>query len=293
MTATADSDLSSTSAAAGPSPSSEVTWQVAVLIGTGSIGVAIGRRCATGRRLLLADYNETQLAAVAEQLRGEGYEVDTRAVDVSDQGSVDALAGYAATLGTVTRLVHAAGVSPNQAPPERIIAVDLLGTVYVLEAFGRIVGAGGSGIVIASQAGHMGSFAPELEHSLAYGPVEELHQLPALAEVDGSGPAYVISKRANALRVQAAAVSWGDRGARINSLSPGIISTPLARDEMTGPGAAGYQRMLAASAAKRMGTPAEIADLAAFLLDERGAFVTGSDILVDGGVIAAMRAGRL
>jgi short chain dehydrogenase len=165
-----------------------VIRQVAVLIGTGSIGVAIGRRCATGRRLLLADYNETQLAAVAEQLRGEGYEVDTRAVDVSDQASVDALAEYATTLGTVTRLVHAAGVSPNQAPPERIIAVDLLGTVYVLEAFGRIVGEGGSGIVIASQAGHMGSFTPELEHALAYGAVEELHQLPELAEIDGSRP---------------------------------------------------------------------------------------------------------
>jgi NAD(P)-dependent dehydrogenase (short-subunit alcohol dehydrogenase family) len=217
VTATADTDPPSPSAAAEPSSSSELTPQVAVLIGTGSIGVAIGRRCSTGRRLLLADYNETQLAAVAEQLRGEGYEVDTRAVDVSDQASVDALAEYAATLGTVTRLVHAAGVSPNQAPPERIIAVDLLGTVYVLEAFGRIVGASGSGVVIASQAGHMGSFSPELEHTLAYGSVEELHQLPALAEIDGSGPAYVIAKRANALRVQAAAVSWGDRGARINS----------------------------------------------------------------------------
>lgn len=267
--------------------------EIAVLIGTGSIGVAIARRCATGRRLLLADYNETQLATVAKQLFGEGYEVDTRVVDVSDRGSVESLASYAASLGTVTRLVHAAGVSPTQAPPERIVAVDLFGTAYVLDAFGQVVGAGGSGVVIASQAGHMGTFPADLEHTLAYGTIEELHDLPALAEVDGSGPAYVIAKRANALRVQAAAVTWGERGARINCLSPGIISTPLARDEMTGPNAEGYQRMLQRAAVKRMGTPAEIADLAAFLLDERGGFVTGSDILCDGGVIAAMRAGAL
>ncbi|MEI2774644.1 MAG: SDR family oxidoreductase [Tetrasphaera sp.] len=173
------------------------------------------------------------------------------------------------------------------------VAVDLLGTAYVLDAFGAVIGSGGSGIVIASQAGHMGAFPADLEHALAYGSIEELHDLPALATIDGSGPAYMIAKRANALRVQAAAVPWGERGARINCLSPGIISTPLARDEMSRPNADGYQRTQQVSLARRMGTPAEIAELAALLLDERGGFITGSDILCDGGVIATMRAGVL
>lgn len=271
-----------------------MTDTVTVLIGTGSIGLAIARRAAIGRTLLLADYNETQLAAVAEQLQGEGYDVETRITDVSDQPSVEALAEFAASLGDVMRVVHAAGVSPNQASPERIVAVDLLGTAYVLEAFAGVIADGGSGVVIASQAGHMGpGFPAEFETKLAYAPIAELETLPELADgaIDGSGAAYGLAKRANALRVQAAALPWGERGARINCLSPGIISTPLARDEMTGPNAAGYARMIETSAARRMGTPSDVAELAALLLDERGSFVTGSDFLIDGGVIAAMRGG--
>ncbi|MFE7423451.1 SDR family oxidoreductase [Rhodococcus sp. NPDC057529] len=270
--------------------------EVAVLIGTGSIGLAAARRVACGRTLLLADHNPQQLDTVADLLRGEGYEIRTRVTDVSDRAAIAALADTAAELGTVTRLVHAAGVSPVQASTERIIHVDLLGTAYVLEEFARVIGDGGSGIVIASMAGHMGPRFPEkLEHTLAYATLEELAGSAVLApeNVGDSGAAYVLAKRANALRVQSAAITWGDRGARINCLSPGIISTPLARDEMSGPSAAGYEAMVTTSAAGRMGTPTEVADLAAFLLEPTGSFITGADILIDGGVIAAQKAGRL
>jgi NAD(P)-dependent dehydrogenase (short-subunit alcohol dehydrogenase family) len=270
--------------------------EIAVLIGAGSIGVAIGRRVGVGRTLLLADFNEATMASVADTLRGEGYEVSTQQVDIADHASVAALASTAAGLGDVSRVVVAAGVSPVQATTERVLHVDLLGTAYVLEEFGRIITAGGSGLVIASMAGHMGEGYPrDVEHALAYTPAAELLGLPFLAadQVGDSGAAYMLAKRANALRVQAEAVKWGERAARVNCLSPGIISTPLAQEEMSGPNAAGYRAMIETSAAGRMGTPTDVADIAAFLMGPQGAFITGSDLLIDGGVIAAMRAGQL
>jgi len=274
----------------------DTTREIAVVIGSGSIGVAIGRRAAVGKQLLLADFNEEAMAGVAEQLRGEGYEVTTHHIDISDHDSVKELAATAAAMGDVTRVVIAAGVSPVQATTERVLHVDLLGTAYVLEEFGRVVAPGGAGVVIASMAGHMGEgFSNEVEHALAYTPTAELLDLPFLApdEVGNSGQAYTLAKRANALRVQASAVSWGARGARVNCLSPGIISTPLAQDEMSGPNAAGYAAMIDTSAAGRMGNPSEIGDIAAYLLGAEGSFVTGADLLIDGGVIAAMKAGQL
>ncbi|MET3935622.1 SDR family oxidoreductase [Arthrobacter sp. OAP107] len=270
--------------------------EVAVIIGSGSIGVAIGRTAGVGRKVVLADYSEETMNAAAVQLRGEGYEVTTHAIDISDHDAVAALADTATSLGDVTRVVLAAGVSPVQATTERVLHVDLLGTAYVLEEFGRVIAPGGSGIVISSMAGHMGEGYPrDVEHALAYTATGELLDLPFLAAdtVGDSGAAYTLAKRGNALRVQAAAVTWGGRGARINSLSPGIISTPLAQDEMSGPFAEGYRTMIRTSAAGRMGTPAEVAATAAFLLGPEGAFITGSDLLMDGGVIAAMRAGQL
>jgi NAD(P)-dependent dehydrogenase (short-subunit alcohol dehydrogenase family) len=270
--------------------------EVAVIIGSGSIGAAIGGAAGIGRQVLLADYSEETMTAIAGQFRGEGYEVTTHPIDISNHDAVAALADAAARLGDVTRVVLAAGVSPVQATTERVLNVDLLGTAYVLEEFGRVIAAGGSGIVISSMAGHMGEgYPPEIEHALAYAPTTELLNLPFLTaeKVGDSGAAYTLAKRANALRVQAAATTWGARGARINSLSPGIISTPLAQDEMSGPFAEGYRTMIRTSAAGRMGTPAEVAATAAFLLGPEGAFITGSDLLMDGGVIAAMRAGQL
>ncbi|KAG9518609.1 MFS general substrate transporter, partial [Aureobasidium melanogenum] len=256
--------------------------EVAVLIGTGSIGLAIIRRIAAGRTLLLADYNEQQLASIAELLRNEGYDVQTQATDISKQEAVAALAKRAASLGSVTRLVHAAGVSPNQASPRQVIHVDLLGTDYILEYFGEVMDRGGSGIVVSSQAGHMGErLSAEVEYDLAYKPVSELQNHPILSGVKDSMEAYILAKRSNTLRVQAEAITWGQRGARINSISPGIICTPLARHELASPSAALYQEMIKESAAGRMGNPSEVGEIAALLLDERGAFVTGTDLLMD------------
>lgn len=268
---------------------------VQVVIGAGSIGQAIARRTGAGKHVLLADFNETNLQNAKTALEDAGHTVSTQRVDVSDAASVRALAQAAAGLGDVVQVISTAGVSPVQAPAEAVLAVDLYGTAVVLEEFGTVIAPGGAGVHISSMAGHMPPpLDPETAHALAFTPVEELLALPVLAPdaVPNSGAAYAISKQANHLRVQAAAVPWGDRGARVNCISPGIILTPLARDEMSGPGAAGYQKMIEVSAAGRVGTADEVATAAAFLLGPDAGFITGTDLLIDGGVIAALRAGR-
>jgi NAD(P)-dependent dehydrogenase (short-subunit alcohol dehydrogenase family) len=268
---------------------------VQVVIGAGSIGQAIARRTGAGKHVLLADFNETNLQNAKTALEDAGHTVSTQRVDVSDAASVRALAQAAAGLGDVVQVVSTAGVSPVQAPAEAVLAVDLYGTAVVLEEFGTVIAPGGAGVHISSMAGHMPPpLDPETAHALAFTPVEELLALPVLAPdaVPNSGAAYAISKQANHLRVQAAAVPWGDRGARVNCISPGIILTPLARVEMSGPGAEGYQKMIEVSAAGRVGTADEVATAAAFLLGPDAGFITGTDLLIDGGVIAALRAGR-
>jgi NAD(P)-dependent dehydrogenase (short-subunit alcohol dehydrogenase family) len=272
-----------------------MSTNVLVVIGAGSIGQAIARRTGAGKHLLLADFNETTLQNAKTALEDAGHTVSTQRVDVSDAASVRALAQAAAGLGDVVQVISTAGVSPVQAPAEAVLAVDLYGTAVVLEEFGTVIAPGGAGVHISSMAGHMPPpLDPETAHALAFTPVEELLALPVLAPdaVPNSGAAYAISKQANHLRVQAAAVPWGDRGARVNCISPGIILTPLARDEMSGPGAAGYQKMIEVSAAGRVGTADEVATAAAFLLGPDAGFITGTDLLIDGGVIAALRAGR-
>ena len=268
---------------------------VQAIIGAGSIGQAIARRTGAGKHLLLADFNETNLQNARTALEDAGHTVSTQRVDVSDADSVRALARAAAGLGDVVQIISTAGVSPVQAPPAAVLAVDLYGTAVVLEEFGKVIAPGGAGVHISSMAGHMPPpLDSETAHALAFTPVEELLALPVLAPdaVPNSGAAYAISKRANHLRVQAAAMTWGDRGARVNCLSPGIILTPLARDEMSGPGAEGYRKMIEVSAAGRVGTADEVATAAVFLLGPDAGFITGTDLLIDGGVIAALRAGR-
>ena len=268
---------------------------VQVVIGAGSIGQAIARRTGAGKHLLLADFSETNLQNAKTTLEDAGHTVSTQRVDVSDAASVRALAQAAAELGDVVQVISTAGVSPVQAPAQAVLAVDLYGTAVVLEEFGKVIAPGGAGVHISSMAGHMPPpLDPEIAHALAFSPVEELLALPALSEaaVPNSGAAYAISKQANHLRVQAAAVTWGDRGARVNCISPGIILTPLARDEMSGPGAEGYRQMIETSPARRVGTADEVATAAAFLLGPDAGFITGTDLLIDGGVIAALRAGR-
>lgn len=196
--------------------------------------------------------------------------------------------------GDITGLIHAAGVSPSQASPATILKVDLYGTALVLEEFGKVIARDGSGVVIASQSGHCPpAVTPKQNNVLATTPTDELLALPMLQQVTDSLHAYQISKRGNSLRVMAEAVRWGRRGARINTISPGIIMTPLARVELTGPRGAGYRRMIELSAVGRAGTPDEVGTVGALLMGPEGAFITGSDFLMDGGVTAAYWNGEL
>ena len=269
---------------------------VIVVIGAGQIGQAIARRVGFGKHVLLADMRHDNANAAAEILANAGYEVSVAAVDASSREAVHALVETAAGLGDVAGLIHAAGVSPTQASPATILKVDLYGTALVLEEFGKVIARGGAGVVIASQSGHrLPPLTVEQNKALATTPVEELLNLPFLQpdQVTDSLHAYQISKRGNSLRVMAEAVRWGRRGARINTISPGIIMTPLAKDELTGPRGEGYRRMIELSAAGRAGTPDEVATVGALLMGPDGGFITGSDFLMDGGVTAAYWYGEL
>jgi NAD(P)-dependent dehydrogenase (short-subunit alcohol dehydrogenase family) len=269
---------------------------VIVVIGPGSIGQAIARRVRAGKYVLLADLRPENADAAAEVLINAGFEVNTAIVDVSSRESVHALVQTATALGEVTGVIHAAGVSPSQASPQTILSVDLYGTALVLEDFGNVIAPGGSGLVIASQSGHrLGALTVEEDAALATTPADELLALPMLQpdRVKDSLHAYQLSKRGNSLRVMAEAVRWGKRGARVNTISPGIIITPLAKDELTGPRGEGYRRMIELCPAGRAGTPDEIGTVGALLMGPQGEFITGSDFLMDGGVTAAYRFGDL
>jgi NAD(P)-dependent dehydrogenase (short-subunit alcohol dehydrogenase family) len=270
--------------------------KIVVLIGAGSIGQAIARRVSAGKHILLADLRKENADAAAKTLSEAGFEVITAKVDVASRSSVEALVKTATLLGEITEVIHSAGVSPSQASVETILQVDLYGTALLLEGFGNVIAAGGSGVVIASQSGHrLPGLTPEQNKALATTPVEELLKLPMLQpdQIKDTLYAYQISKRCNSLRVMAEAVRWGKRGARINTISPGIIITPLAKDELTGPRGAGYRNMIEKSPAGRPGTPDEVGNVAALLMGQDGAFITGSDFLMDGGVTAAYWFGEL
>ena len=274
---------------------SENSKEIVIVTGAGAIGQAIARRISAGKTVLFADINKEAGERAADGLRSIGFETESIEVDVSSRDSVKAMAAAAIKLGSVVHLVHTAGLSPAQASPEAIVAVDLVGTANVLDEVGSVIASGGSGVVISSQAGYMlPPLSAEQNQALGQTPADELSQLPFLqpSEVPNSGMAYALAKRANTLRVQAASVEWGDRGARLNSLSPGIIMTPLAQDEFNGPGGEGYREMVETSSVGRVGTPDEVGTAAAFLLGRDGAFITGSDLLIDGGVIAAIATGR-
>jgi NAD(P)-dependent dehydrogenase (short-subunit alcohol dehydrogenase family) len=269
---------------------------VIVVIGAGSIGQAIARRVSTGKHVVLADLRKENADAAAKVLSDAGFEVSTTTVDVSSRASVHALVETAAKVGAITGVIHAAGVSPTQASPATILKVDLYGTAVVLEEFGSVIAAGGAGVVIASQSGHrLPALTPEQNKALATTPADELLALPMLQPDQVTDPlhAYQVSKRGNSLRVMAEALRWGKRGARINTISPGIIITPLARDELTGPRGPGYRRMIELCPVGRAGTPDEVGAVGALLMGPDGAFITGSDFLMDGGVTAAYWYGEL
>ncbi|MBT3068085.1 SDR family oxidoreductase [Rhodoferax sp. U11-2br] len=269
---------------------------VIVVVGAGSIGQAIARRVGAGKHVLLASLTAQEANLAAKAFEDSGFTVSVAAVDITSRESVQALVNTATDLGNVTGLIHAAGVSPSQASPATILRVDLYGTALVLELFGEVIARGGAGVVISSQSGHrLHALKPAQDKALATTPVEELLQLDFLKAEHVTDPllAYQLSKRANSLRVMAEAVRWGQRGARINSISPGIIITPLAKDELTGPRGIGYRRMIEGCPVGRAGTPDEVGQVAALLMGPDGAFITGSDFLMDGGVTAAYRFGDL
>ena len=266
------------------------------MIGSGGMGQAIARRLGPGRAVLLADVSEETLQSVSELLARDGHQVTTHPVDVASRGSVAAVAEAARSLGEVAQVVHTAGLSPAQASAAAILAVDLLGVALVLDELGRVIAPGGAGVVIASMAGHlMPPLGADQEWQLANGPADELLRLPFASpeQVTDPGAAYALAKRANILRVQAASASWGERGARINSISPGVIATGMGHQELESEVGPVMRAMIAASATARLGTADDIAAAAAFLLGPASSFITGTDLLVDGGVVAAIRAGRL
>jgi len=269
---------------------------VIVVIGAGSIGQAIARRVSSGKHVLLADLHQENADAAAKVLNDAGFEVSTVIVDVSSRESVHALVEAARAIDIVTGVIHAAGVSPAQASTATILKVDLYGTALVLEEFGNVIAQGGAGVVIASQSGHrLPALSSDQNKALATTPADELLSLPMLQrdQVSDTLHAYQISKRGNSLRVMAEAVRWGKRGARVNTISPGIIITPLAKDELTGPRGEGYRRMIELCPAGRAGTPDEVGTLGALLMGPEGAFITGSDFLMDGGVTASYFYGEL
>lgn len=267
----------------------QMNKKVIVVIGAGSIGQAIVRRVGAGKHILLSDLNQANNEAAAKTLSEAGFEVSTTTVEISSRQSVQSLVGTATKIGNVTGLIHAAGVSPSQASPATILKVDLFGTAVILEEFGNIIAEGGAGVVISSQSGHrLPALTPEQNKALATTPADKILELPFLQlnQITDSLHAYQLSKRGNALRVMAEAVRWGKRGARINSISPGIIITPLAKDELTGPRGDVYRKMINTCAVGRAGTPDEVGNVANLLMGQDGAFITGSDFLMDGGVTA-------
>lgn len=266
---------------------------VLVITGTGGMGVAVARRLGTGRHIILADIDEARITPVVDELTALGYTATAHVTDVSDVDSVRSLAAASASLGPVMSLVHTAGLSPVQAPVEAVLRVDLLGTALVIDAFGDVIARGGAGVVIASMAGTLGSLDREVEGRLALTPAADLLALDDLsaAAVPDSATAYVVAKRANQVRVRAAANAWGRRGARINSISPGVIATPMGNAELSGPSGEVMSAMIAGSATQRIGTPEDIAAVTEFLLSPAASYVTGTDVLVDGGVVASFFAG--
>ncbi len=270
--------------------------EVVVVIGTGGMGQAVARRLGPSRSLVLADVAPALLDTVSTTLTAEGHLVTPVVIDISDADAVAGLASTASAQGPVRFVIHTAGLSPVQASAEAILKVDLLGVAFTLEEFAPAVAPGGCGVVIASMAGHLAPAIPaEEESQLALTPARELAALPALeaSRHQDPGLAYAYAKRAAHLRVRAASVEWGRRGARVNSISPGVISTSMGQAELQGPTGSFMRDMVRGSGTSRLGTADDIAAAVEFLVSPAASFVTGTDLLVDGGVIGAMTTGQI
>ena len=269
---------------------------VIIWTGAGQIGMAIARRVGYGKKLLVGDKSLANAQAIAKIMNEAGFDVEPMEMDLSSRASIQSMVARAQELGEVARLINAAGVSPSQASIETILAVDLYGTAVLLEEVGKVITRGGVGVTISSQSGkRMPQLTPAEDRALATTPTEELLDLPLLQpkNVRDTLHAYQLAKRCNEKRVMFEAVRWGERGARINSISPGIVVTPLALDEFNGPRGDFYKNMFAKCPAGRPGTADEISALAELVMGPQGAFITGSDFLIDGGATASYYYGPL
>lgn len=270
--------------------------EVMIVTGAGQISMAIARRMGHGMKIVMGDKNPDNAQAIAETMNNAGYDVVPFEMDLSNRESIKALIEKAQEFGTITMLVNGAGVSPSQAPIEAILHVDLYGTAVLLEEVGKVIAPGGVGVTISSQSGHrMPALSPEQDEQLACTPTEELLSLPLLQPeaIRDTLHAYQLAKRCNEKRVMSESVKWGEKGARINSISPGIIVTPLAIDEFNDIRGDFYKNMFAHCPAGRPGTADEVANVAELLMSDKGAFITGSDFLVDGGATASYFYGPL
>ena len=270
--------------------------EIVLLTGAGRIGLAIVRHVAAGKRILVGDRCTDNARAAARELTQAGYDAVPCEVDIASRASIREMIGAARREGDIAMLINAAGVSPSQAPVETTLRVDLYGTAVLLEEVGRVIRPGGVGVTISSQSGHrMPALTPEADEQLACTPAEELLSLEFLRpeRIRDTLHAYQLAKRCNVKRVMAEAVKWGARGARINSISPGIIVTPLALDEFDGPRGDFYKKMFARCPAGRPGTADEVARVAELLMGPQGSFITGADFLIDGGATAAYFYGPL
>lgn len=269
---------------------------VMILTGAGQIGMAIARRMGYGMKIVIGDKKPENARTIAEIMNNAGFEAAAMEMDLSSRDSILNLIAEAKEYGEISMLVNAAGVSPSQAPIEEILKVDLYGTAVLLEEVGKVIRNGGVGVTISSQSGHrMPALSAEADKQLAVTPTEELLDLEILKpeNIRDTLHAYQMAKRCNEKRVMAEAVKWGERGARINSISPGIIVTPLAIDEFHGPRGDFYKNMFAKCPAGRPGTADEVANVAELLMSGKGAFITGADFLIDGGATASYFYGPL
>ncbi|MBD5227099.1 MAG: SDR family oxidoreductase [Bacteroidales bacterium] len=269
---------------------------VMILTGAGQIGMAIVRRMGYGMKIVIGDKNIKNAETIADIMNKAGFDAVALEMDLSSRESVKGIIAEAQNYGDIAMLVNAAGVSPSQAPIETILKVDLYGTAVLLEEVGKVIAKGGAGVTISSQSGHrMPALTPEQDQLLAMTPTEDLLSLPMLQpkNIENTLHAYQMAKRCNVKRVMAEAVKWGERGARLNSISPGIIVTPLALDEFNGPRGDFYKNMFAKCPAGRPGTADEVANVAELLMHPQGAFITGADFLIDGGATASYFYGPL
>lgn len=269
---------------------------VMLLTGAGQIGMAIARRMGYGMKIVIGDKNLENAQAIAKTMNDAGFDVTAMEMDLSSRDSILALIAEGQKYGPITMLVNAAGVSPSQAPIEMILKVDLYGTAVLLEEVGKVIAPGGVGVTISSQSGwRMPALTAAEDEALACTPTEKLLNLEILRpeNIRDTLHAYQMAKRCNEKRVMAEAVKWGERGARINDIAPGIIVTPLAIDEFNGPRGYFYKNMFAKCPAGRPGTADEVANVAELLMSDKGAFITGSTILIDGGATSSYYYGPL